>query len=50
MNHLDNSVIADYQKEVLKRTIHNKNNSYYEMNNKKILILYLVRWYSLLEV
>lgn len=35
INHLDNSVIADYQKEVLKRTIHNKNNSYYRMNNKK---------------
>ncbi len=26
INHLDNSVVADYQKEVLKRTIHNKNN------------------------
>lgn len=24
-NHLDNSVIADYQREVLKRTIHKKN-------------------------
>lgn len=32
--HLDNSVIADYQEEILERGIHN-NNSYYKLNNKK---------------